>query len=1286
MIDVALVTEPWVSHIRNTTTLTHPGYDHFTPASIWNTQEENRPRVITYVRIGAQLHTETRVPVHHRDLLWIDVNGFTILNYYRAPGEDHTLEYLEGLQPPQNFIAAGDANVRSPAFEPGSANLHGGRRLANWAAESGCAFIGQLGKPTHRDGHVIDLPFSNIPFAESDIAEDLGSGSDHLPLRIVLPGRGREPREERIRGWRVTPRDQDRLKDLAMLGARNLPQQEQSPEGIESAAAALSSMLQDCVHTIGRPRRRDGRTAPWWTDEVRQARKNWRRSEDRAKDSELRREYLRAIRSAKRSYWRRQTDEITSDKDLYRIVGWYKSGQRIRSVPIIDGEKAIENSYEKAEFLTKSILFRFDPDDDIPQIPCGSEGTLPWSTTVTLEEAERFTCGVSSTSPGTDMLTVYHLKILWPAIGEYLRSLIEKCLKLGYFPQVWRQAEVVMMPKVGKTDFSSYRSWRPIALLSCLGKGLERIVARRMVWTALQSGLISPHHAGAVPKRSAMDLAASLTHDVELALSKGLKVTMVTLDVQGAFDALLKNRLLERMVAQGWPEATIKLTNSFLTDRRIATRLEDTTTKPVAALCGTPQGSPWSPMLYMLYLCELISQSDNRWGYADDVAVLGIGQDLQASTRAAQREVNSILKYGRENKISFAPEKMEAIHFTRNRNRQNPKIKLLDGLIIEPVALPSPAAGNTDAPPALRWLGVYFDRKLKFRRHVEVRAAMAAKVANHLKGLAAVTRGPPADGLYKAVRTVVLPTLLYGSEAWYKGRKKPSSRHRNAKVSSRLGAHVALASRALHTAVRATVPAYRTHPRDALYVISGIPTAEIALEEARYRFALRLQTVNGTHPLATRAATQVIQRGKAAGQPYTLHTNIQQSARILPSIRRPVLYAPRYEPGSRRHPTGNRTKEKAAEEFKAWFERQGPFDITVFTDGSKSKEGLGYGYAIYEGQEVVGTGQGKMSPDGVVFDAEGLGALRGLQKATEMYSNLPITLCVDNTATIWSSQKDAPNTSQWVFIAIHEIMDKYEVSVRWSPGHMGIDGNELADKHADLAVKKGPLDPESTPTAAGIKAKAREAVRSITRAWKADRQKTLPIAYTAFRIPYNPGTCPIALKLPRRVLGWYVSALSTHGDYQWYHKKLRHADAELHCICSSVSRGLYFKSPEHMIHCEVARSTSGSWPRPTVSTESPTGKPWGEGTWAYRMTNMDFTQESDRNVYSEWLMANPTAFQLWCEATGYFSRISPAFEPQRECCEGWLERQESEERQRELEYESSDEELEVVIPNALPRI
>ena len=101
-----------------------------------------------------------------------------------------------------------------------------------------------------------------------------------------------------------------------------------------------------------------------------------------------------------------------------------------------------------------------------------------------------------------------------------------------------------MILKAGKKDKSLVRSWRPIALLSCISKGFERVISQRLAWTALTHHVLSNQHGGALLKRSAIDLVASFTHDVEQAVSDGKQVTMVTIDVQGAFDTLLANRLL----------------------------------------------------------------------------------------------------------------------------------------------------------------------------------------------------------------------------------------------------------------------------------------------------------------------------------------------------------------------------------------------------------------------------------------------------------------------------------------------------------------------------------------------------------------------------------------------------------------------------------------------------------------------------------------------------------------------------------------------------------------------
>lgn len=124
-------------------------------------------------------------------------------------------------------------------------------------------------------------------------------------------------------------------------------------------------------------------------------------------------------------------------------------------------------------------------------------------------------------------------------LGPHISALYKHCITTGWHPTPFRQALLVALPKPGKKDYSSPRSYRLIALLSTLEKGLERLMARRLAWTAIRHKVLHPQQFGALPCRSATDLAAALVHDIEEAWARGLFASMLTLDIKGAFDAVL---------------------------------------------------------------------------------------------------------------------------------------------------------------------------------------------------------------------------------------------------------------------------------------------------------------------------------------------------------------------------------------------------------------------------------------------------------------------------------------------------------------------------------------------------------------------------------------------------------------------------------------------------------------------------------------------------------------------------------------------------------------------------
>ena len=84
--------------------------------------------------------------------------------------------------------------------------------------------------------------------------------------------------------------------------------------------------------------------------------------------------------------------------------------------------------------------------------------------------------------------------------------------------------------------------------------------------------------------------------------------SLLTLDVSGAFDIVQRNRMDLRLRQQGWPTEMVRWVESFLTDRTVAVRASDgQMTNTIDLECGSPQGSPISPILFMSYISPLLS-------------------------------------------------------------------------------------------------------------------------------------------------------------------------------------------------------------------------------------------------------------------------------------------------------------------------------------------------------------------------------------------------------------------------------------------------------------------------------------------------------------------------------------------------------------------------------------------------------------------------------------------------------------------------------------------------------
>jgi ribonuclease HI len=72
-------------------------------------------------------------------------------------------------------------------------------------------------------------------------------------------------------------------------------------------------------------------------------------------------------------------------------------------------------------------------------------------------------------------------------------------------------------------------------------------------------------------------------------------------------------------------------------------------------------------------------------------------------------------------------------------------------------------------------------------------------------------------------------------------------------------------------------------------------------------------------------------------------------------------------------------------------------------------------------------------------------------------------------------------------------METHDVSIKWAPGHLGIEGNETADRLADQEAQhlSPPAGKAAIPTLSGIKSVARKALHITQQIWWSDKKTKL---------------------------------------------------------------------------------------------------------------------------------------------------------------------------------------------------
>ena len=133
-----------------------------------------------------------------------------------------------------------------------------------------------------------------------------------------------------------------------------------------------------------------------------------------------------------------------------------------------------------------------------------------------------------------------------------------------------------------------------------------------------------------------------VTKAVHTAWSRGAIATLLQLDIKGAFDRVNHIRLLDTLREKGFPAWVVRWVRSYLTDRTARLRFDGEDSAPFPIIAGVPQGSPLSPVLFLIYISNLYEILEKQEGllvvgFADDTNIMVFGRDARWNCQQLER-------------------------------------------------------------------------------------------------------------------------------------------------------------------------------------------------------------------------------------------------------------------------------------------------------------------------------------------------------------------------------------------------------------------------------------------------------------------------------------------------------------------------------------------------------------------------------------------------------------------------------------------------------------------------
>ena len=233
-------------------------------------------------------------------------------------------------------------------------------------------------------------------------------------------------------------------------------------------------------------------------------------------------------------------------------------------------------------------------------------------------------------------------------------------LRLHVYPSLWKSANV--MPLFKKGDKSEGGNYRPVSLISCLGKAFERIIFKHVYNHIAEHSLLFEYQSGFLPGHSTVHHLLEVVHQTCTAFENYETSCHVFCDISKAFDRVWHKGLILKLEYYGIIGNLLLWFKDYSSNRHQKVFINGvySSEKPVSA--SVPQGSVLDPLLFLIYINDI---TDNLTGmarlFANYTSLSFSSTNLAVIERVVNNALFTLKEWATNWLITFHPQKKEVI-------------------------------------------------------------------------------------------------------------------------------------------------------------------------------------------------------------------------------------------------------------------------------------------------------------------------------------------------------------------------------------------------------------------------------------------------------------------------------------------------------------------------------------------------------------------------------------------------------------------------------------------------